>query len=116
MTHREARCLFTRLKAQLVLWIFDQGWECAEAEGYVKDTDSADGDYDGPHKKGGAHYLGTGADLNVYVNGKWISDGDHPVWQIIGRKWLSMDSLARWGGNFPSRDSNHISVLFQGKQ
>ena len=113
MTQREARCLFTRLKAQLVLWIFEQGWEVNESEGYVKDTDDRDGDHDGPHKKGGTHYLGTGCDLNVFVEGRYISEGGHPVWQAIGRKWEGMHPLARWGGRF--HDDNHVSITFKGQ-
>ena len=115
MTQRQARCLFTLLKAQLVIWVNEQGWDICESEGYVKDTDAADGDYDGPHKKGGAHYLGTGCDLNLYVEGLWISDGSHPIWQTIGRRWKALNPLCRWGGDFLKRDSNHISLEFQGK-
>ena len=60
---REKRVLFTRLLSSLVLWVTEHaGWELAFGEGLVKFTDAADGDYDGPHKKDGAHYTGLGLD------------------------------------------------------
>ena len=129
MTQAEARVLFTKLSAELIVWIFShrgQGgepdvWEVYWSEGYVKDTDAADGDHDGPHMEGGAHYMGTGGDLNLRVNGEYIKDGNHPVWHLIGAKWKSMHPKARWGGDFkdrkgrPKMDSNHISIEFLGR-
>lgn len=115
MTLRQARCLFTRLKAEFETWVFAQpGWELNESEGYVKDTDAADGDYDGPHVNGGTHYLGTGHDLNLYVNGVYITDSGHAVWKKLGAKWKSMHPLCRWGGDFKRKDANHISIFFAG--
>lgn len=115
MTRREARCLFTRLKAEFITWCFQQpGWEVASSEGYVADTDAADGDYDGPHMEGGGHYMGTCEDINLYVNKVWITNSDHPAFKKFGQKWLSMHKLARWGGNFKRKDANHISILFGG--
>lgn len=94
------------------------------SEGYVKDTDDKDKDYDGPHKLGGAHYLGTGRDYNLVVGGVWtdaftyeggtvITRGASQEWQRAGRKWESMHPLCRWGGRFA--DDNHISVFFNGR-
>lgn len=129
MTQREARVLFTKLSAELIIWVDshngqggeEEVWEVAWSEGYVKDTDAADGDHDGPHMAGGAHYLGTGGDLNLYVNGEYITDGKHRVWAIIGAKWKTMHPRARWGGDFknkagkPKMDSNHISIEYAGR-
>ncbi len=119
MTQRQARILFTRLKAELILWIPLEGklrgevWEVAEGESYVKDTDAADGDHDGPHKAGGTHYLGTGGDLALYVNGVYVKWGGSPQWRIIGQKWKTMHPDCAWGGDF--QDDNHVSVRFAGR-
>jgi hypothetical protein len=110
---RTKRCLFTHLKANLELWINSQGnLEVDESEGYVADTDAADGDYDGPHKKDGAHYSGLGCDINLFRNGVLISSGSDEVWQFVGTKWESMHPLCRWGGRFG--DANHISLINHG--
>lgn len=110
---RSKRCLFTKLLAELIIWVDTHpGWEFAFGEGLVAQTDAADGDYDGPHKKGGAHYTGLGHDMVLYIDGVWISKGEHPAWTAIGEKWESMNELCRWGGRF--QDSNHFSLFHQG--
>lgn len=117
MTIREKRVLGSKLISQLVLWINDHPtWECAYGEGYVAITDAADGDYDGPHKRGGAHYTGLGYDLLLYVDGVWAATGREAAWQTIGAKWESMHELCRWGGRFQSVDVNHFSLLHEGRQ
>lgn len=113
MTLRQKRCEFTLCKAKLIIWINAQGWQVASGEGYVALTDAADGDYDGPHKKGGAHYTGLAEDLLLYIEGQYVSDGSNLVWQTIGTMWESMHVLARWGGRF--HDANHISFEHEGK-
>lgn len=120
---REKQTLFAVLKAQLVLWIREQGWAVAEGEGYVALTDGKDGDHDGPHKAGGAHYMKLGQDLDLFVGGTWtgdvyvggdyVSTGGHPAWRAIGERWESMHPLCRWGGRF--EDDNHISIAHAGR-
>ncbi len=116
MPLRQKRCLFTKLKAELVLWIVGHpGWEVASGEGYVALTDAADGDHDGPHKRGGAHYTGLAEDLLLYVEGQYIIDGSHPAWQAIGGHWVGLHPLCRWGGHFTPTDANHISLYHEGR-
>jgi hypothetical protein len=65
--------------------------------------------------KGSLHYEALAQDLNLFINGEWITDGDDEVWKMIGEKWESMHPLARWGGRFPEVDSNHFSFSHGGK-
>lgn len=112
---RQRQALFSRLLAQLVTWIYTHpGWEVTFSEGYVGDTDAADGDYDGPHLKGGAHYNKLAMDLNLFVDGKWVQ-GMTPEWEEIGAKWEGLHPLCRWGGRFMSRDANHVSIFYAGR-
>ena len=110
------RCAFTECLSDLILAApgLHPGARLAYGEGYVALTDGADGDHDGPHKKGGAHYTGLGMDLLLYVNGTYITDGDHPAWQKIGAMWEQMNSSARWGGRF--EDANHFSFEHEGRK
>jgi len=105
----EKRVLFTRLLCRLVL---ESAYDLAFGEGYVALTDAADGDYDGPHKKGGGHYSGLGIDLLLYDNGVYVT-GDHPAWQDIGPRWEAMNPLCRWGARFG--DPNHFSLEHEGR-
>lgn len=113
MTLRQKQSEFLLALARLILWAGDQGYEFTLGEGYVADTDAADGDHDGPHMKGGLHYQRLALDLNLFVDGRYITNGEHPAWQAIGRKWKALDSLARWGGDFS--DANHFSFTHGGK-
>lgn len=63
---------------------------------------------DAVHKMGSFHHQGLAADLNLYVNGQWISNGSHPWWRAIGEKWESLDKLCVSGLRF--RDPNHCSL------
>lgn len=117
-TLRMKQSLFLLLESRLVLWVKDQGWALTPGEGLVAHTDAKDGDHDGPHKAGGAHYTATGEDVNLFVGGTWtengyeggqyIADGSHPAWLAIGLKWESYHPLCFWGGRI--RDANHISI------
>lgn len=117
--------LFVELEAKWISWVLSLGYKLRHGEGrilqngprgvgrrtflrnsgivYVKDL---------VHKEGSAHYNGVGADWNLFVNGKWIEDGDSPAWIEIGKYWKSLHELCRWGGDWG--DANHISLEYNG--
>jgi hypothetical protein len=70
---------------------------------------------DAVHMRGGTHYSMCGGDVNLFVDGQWISK-DHPVWHLLGEHWVTLHSLARWGGHFGDGDWNHFSVEWAGKK
>lgn len=51
-------------------------------------------------------------DLNLFVDGAYISDGNHPAYQDLGAHWKTLHPMARWGGDF--RDANHFSFEHNG--
>jgi hypothetical protein len=53
------------------------------------------------------HKVRLAADLNLFVGGHYITDGDHPAYVELGEFWEGIDPDARWGGRF--RDANHFS-------
>lgn len=121
--------LFTRLQAEWVLWVLShpgvalrpgesrilplgpsgKGRPALDvktgAQVFVKDA---------VHMSGGCHYMGLANDWNLFIKDEWISDGSHPMWEIIGEKWESMHTLCRWGGRF--KDANHFSMERGGKK
>lgn len=118
MTIREQRCEFTSALAVLILWVNEQkdprgNWDIAIDEATVHSPRPAwvvgerTAVTDAVHKHGSFHHLGLAADLNLYVGGKWISDGGDPAWTRIGIRWESLHGLCTWGGRF--RDPNHFS-------
>ncbi len=106
MTLRQKRVLFTRLIAELTLWIFEQGYEVA----YGRDGEK--------HMAGSLHYQGLAKDLILYKDGEYLTMTED--YKFAGEKWKSMHDLCRWGGDFkrggrPYPDGNHFSVTYEGK-
>lgn len=52
-------------------------------------------------------------DFNLFVDGEYITDGNHPAYQEMGKYWKSLHTLARWGFDFPG-DANHFSFEIWG--
>lgn len=93
--------------SMLIEYTYSLGHELTLGEGYVS---SGKG-----HMAGSLHYIRLAQDLNLFVGGKYIT-GAHPVWDQLGKYWLSLDPLCAWGGNFSSKDYNHVSLAHGGKQ
>lgn len=51
-------------------------------------------------------------DLNLFVDGKYITDGNHPAYKDLGEYWKSLDGDCAWGGDFG--DANHFSFEHNG--
>lgn len=99
--------LFTRLLGQLLGWIYGHPtWAVTLGEGYRGDSQG--------HMAGSLHYSRLAQDLNLFVEGIWVT-GWHPAWDEIGAVWRGFHPLARWGGDFHSRDFNHFSITHEGK-
>lgn len=120
MLLQEKQALFLRLQAELILWVFAQGWVFTPGEGRITSPRKyrlpsgavvvAD---DAVHMKKSLHHIGLAQDLNLFIDGVYIADGGHPVWTIIGTHWEAMNPLCRWGGRF--RDANHFSLEHEGR-
>jgi uncharacterized protein (DUF952 family) len=121
MTPREKRVLFTSLKCQLLSWIgsigthwpFDGKVQVAEAEGFVyRERHVKIGmehvvATDAVHIPTSRHYDGLAVDLLIYIDGEYVSSGDHPIWNVIDAQARKLHpdfhtGLA-WG------DANHLT-------
>lgn len=102
MKLKEARIKYSRLLAQLVLWIFSQGYEVAFDEGMDRITAK---DPTSDHMKNSLHELGLAQDLLIYKGGTYLTATED--YKFAGEKWESMHPLCRWGGRF--QDGDHFS-------
>lgn len=120
MTLRQKQSLFARLIAHLIAHIYAKGWEVTLADGNV---DARVG-----HSARSLHYERLAQDLNLFIDGEYISDGKHWAWHELGRFWESLNPLCRWGGRFgggeapekqggtfTGKDSNHFSLYHAGR-
>lgn len=113
MTLREARCLFTRLLADLIRFAYASGFEVSIEE--VK-RDPRIAQLNAESGKGisnSLHLLGLAVDLNLYKQGAFLSQSqDHGA---LGAYWKTLHPLCRWGGDFTRPDGNHYSISWEGR-
>lgn len=106
MRLRKKQSLLVQCTANLIQYATKRNWEFTFG-------DAARIDRRG-HMPGSLHYSRLAVDLNLFVEGEWISDGSHPAWEELGIYWESLHPLCRWGGRFG--DANHFSITHGGKK
>jgi len=122
---RENRVAFSQYRAILVLWISEQEYQGKNVEVALDEVTVHSprralhngqkiAVADAVHKHGSFHHQGLAADLLLYVNGKYITDGGHPLWTIIGQKWESLNPLCTSGIRW--QDANHVSYGGEGSR
>ena len=118
MTLRETQSTFAQCIARLILHVDEMGLAVTLGEGKVYERrrlrDGTEA-MDGVHMQGSVHYVGLAMDLNLFKNGHYLEDGSLPEWLALGEWWEKQHPLARWGGRFGSKDSNHFSFTNGGK-
>lgn len=62
------------------------------------------------HLRNGQHPKRLAADLNLFVDGKYIT-GYNVYWDMLGGFWKNLSGENRWGGDFSSRDYNHFERI-----
>ncbi|HEY5986256.1 MAG TPA: hypothetical protein VIV12_07770 [Streptosporangiaceae bacterium] len=99
--------LFVELLSHLIRFVYEHPtWRLTLGEGYRSDGQG--------HMPGSLHYVRLAQDFNLFVEGVYVR-GHHPAWDEIGATWKGLHPLARWGGDFMSRDWNHFSIAHEGK-
>lgn len=116
MTLGEKQRLFARLLADLYSYIYAMGWECTLGDGYRDPrAHGAYGKKVGYSAKHSLHKLRLAQDMNLFVDGKYITNGNHTAYKQIGKFWKDRHGLCRWGGEDGRRDANHFSLSHDGK-
>jgi len=101
----EKQELFAILIAQLVVWIYEQGYKVRLGHA-LRCQNCPVG------RKNSNHKIKLAQDINLFKNGTYlITTKDH---EFIGIKWESMHQLCRWGGRF--NDANHYSLEHEGRK
>ena len=98
MTLREKQSKFARMVANLIIYIYQNGYEVTFGDAYAL----------GGHVKNSLHYRRLAIDLNLFKDGKYLKKTeDH---KRFGEYWESQGGS--WGGRF--RDGNHYSLSHGG--
>ena len=93
---------FSLMLGKLLLYIYEQGYTVTFGDVYAKTG----------HKKNSNHYLRLAADLNLFLEGKWLDKGE-PMEKAHGLAHDYWDSLG--GAKRISNDLNHYAVEYQGR-
>ncbi len=64
------------------------------------------------HMSNSLHYDGLAVDIDLFKDGKYLSDTESH--RQFGEFWEQLDKDCCWGGRF--KDGNHYSVTYQGKK
>ena len=95
MTTREKQSKFVKMKALLILYAYQLGYELTDGDAWAKTG----------HKRGSFHYKRLAQDFNLFKNGKYLKKtSDHLP---LGVFWESIGGT--WGGRFKNKDGNHYS-------
>jgi len=94
--------LFSRLVAQLILFMYENGYEVS-----LGDAKATTG-----HCPGSNHYIQLAIDLNLFRDGVYLTKTDDHL--FAGEHWESLHPLCRWGGRFG--DGNHYSMEHKGRK
>jgi len=133
MTLREHQVIFAKNIGLLIGYIFSKGYEITLSEAYrtplqawvnalpkgslIMAETPAGVRVEWTDKVGGTgsakslHKLRLAQDLNLFLNGAYLTTDEH--WKQFGDYWKTLHILNRWGGDFPG-DSGHFSIEYMG--
>lgn len=64
--------------------------------------------------RGSLHELRLAIDLNLFINGVYVTDSDK--YKLVADYWKSLNPLNCWGGDFITKDGNHFSMTHEGRK
>jgi len=89
--------LFSELFAELITYIYSQGYQVRLGDTFAHDR----------HKKNSNHYIKLAGDINLFKDGKFLTkNSDHEQFGVF---WESLHRFCRWGARFG--DGNHYSLI-----
>lgn len=112
----DRQVLLVRCLAKLFAYATERGYELTLGEGYVqKHRPSTNKVWfmDAMHMPESLHYQRLAIDLNLFVEGSFVTSSESLAWKDLGEFWEKLDPLCAWGGRFS--DGNHLSVRFGDK-
>lgn len=116
MNLSEKQRLFTRLLGTLIKAIYDDGHEATLGDAYRSPEMAAIYAKQGKGIKNSLHTLRLAMDLNLFKDGKYLSDSKS--YTVFGEYWESLGKTygvnTTWGGRFSKPDGNHFSIEHEG--
>lgn len=113
MTLGDKQRAFTRMTADLIVFAYEQGYELTFGDAYRDPRVHGQmGEKKSYSSANSNHKERLAIDLNLFVKGEYIINGDHPAYVALGEYWESIGGS--WGGRFD--DPNHFSIEHNGRK
>lgn len=107
MTLLEKQIKFSQMLADLIGWAYSQGYQITMGDAYRDPRLHGElGEKKGYGNKNSCHKLRLACDLNLFKDGKYLSDTDDHL--PLGEYWEKLGGS--WGGRFG--DGNHYSLAW----
>jgi len=113
LSHKQQH--FARDIGRLIEYVYRSGYAVTFGDAYRDPrVFGAVGTRQGYGQSASNHKSRLAVDLNLFVDGKYISSGSHPAYVQLGEFWESLGDMNAWGGRF--NDANHFSYEHQGRK
>lgn len=112
MTLSQRQQLFARNVANLILYVAESNYACTLGEAWRTPEQAALNARKGIGIKNSLHCDRLAIDLNLFKDGKYLTDTES--WRPFGEWWEALHPDNRWGGRFG--DANHFSMTDDGKR
>jgi hypothetical protein len=113
MTLSEKQRAFTRMVADLIQFAYESGYELTLGDAYRDPRVHGNvGEKKSYSSSSSNHKQRLAIDLNLFVAGMYITDGEHEAYHAMGEYWESLGGA--WGGRF--NDANHFSLEHNGRR
>lgn len=104
---------FTLCVSKLIEFAYEKGYELTFGDAYRDPrVHGKFGEKRSYSASRSVHKQRLAVDFNLFVDGKYIQDGEHKAYHELGNFWESLHDSARWGGRF--NDANHFSFEHNG--
>lgn len=111
----EKQRLFTKCISELINYAYAMGYELTLGDAYRDPRVHGQfGEKKSYSASRSVHKMRLAMDFNLFVDGKYIADGDHTAYKDLGEFWEGMNEFSAWGGNFSFGDANHFSFEHEG--
>lgn len=109
LTLGQRQRLFVWMKAQLICWAYENGYELTDGDAYRDPRVHGEQGEKKSYSEGrSAHKWRLAQDFNLFKNGEYLKDtADHLP---LGEYWESLGGV--WGGRWG--DGNHYSLEYRG--
>lgn len=112
-TTRQKQSRFARDVAKLITYAYSIGYEITFGEAWRSPEQAKWNAAQGIGTANSLHIDRLAIDLNLFREGRYITDSEGH--SLLGAWWKSLGNDYKWGGDFAKRDFNHYSISHEGR-